>query len=118
MQAAQSAKAPRSGRTAMKSAWPVRALTGLAVLASAVSVSAQPLNCYVGRDSLGIHPSPGTSRPNYFAPFIEPTYGGAAIRIAADSGTFLAPAYPNSQWRYDARHRYSKDQPWSADGTL
>jgi hypothetical protein len=102
----------------MKLARPIYALTCFTVLAFASSSLAQALNCYVGTDSLAINPSPPSSRPGYFAWFIEPTYAGAAVRVAADSGTLLAPAFPDSQWKYDARHHYSKDQPWSADGSL
>lgn len=90
----------------------------LALALLADTVSAQVLNCYVGKDSLQVNPSPASPRPGYFAWFIEPTYLGAAVRITGDSGMSLAPTFPSGQWKYDARHHYSKDQPWSADGSL
>lgn len=50
----------------------------------------------------------------------DPVYGTRIERIAGDPGTPVdpmgSPAYGN--WSNDARHHYSKDQPWSSDGKL
>src|SRR5439155_8298481 len=63
-------------------------------------------------------PSPAMSKPLYRIPITDTTFNGIVTRIADDAGRSLYPAYPDSVWRPDARHRYSKDQPWNADGSL
>ncbi|MEO6461678.1 MAG: hypothetical protein ABIP29_01235, partial [Candidatus Eisenbacteria bacterium] len=46
----------------------------------------------------------------------DPTFGTTLVRIAGDTGAPTAPV--RGTWGADARHVYSKQQPWNADGTL
>jgi chitodextrinase len=52
----------------------------------------------------------------YLSPSIDPTFGSTVVRIANDTGKFTSPV--NGVWGSDARHHYSKDQPWNSDNTL
>lgn len=55
-------------------------------------------------------------RPPYLVPTAEPTFGTLLTRISGDSGTATSPI--SGTWGADARHGYSKRQPWNADQTL
>ncbi len=68
------------------------------------------------------HPSrnysePSTPRPGYLAPMIDSTFGTRITRVAGDAGTSIGGGVSGT-WGADARHHYSKDQPWNADGSL
>jgi len=56
------------------------------------------------------------ARPAYLVPERDPALGTTIVRIAGDTGT----AIPGSKgtWGRDARHVYSKQAPWNADGSL
>ena len=58
---------------------------------------------------------PLTSRPAYLTPVTEPTFHTQVTRIADDTGRPTSPV--SGSWGSDARHVYSKQQPWNADGT-
>src|SRR5206468_1340506 len=61
---------------------------------------------------------PSVSKPAYLTPVTDPNFGTQVTRIAGDPGTTLTAANGTGKWSYDARHWYSKDQPWNADGSL
>jgi len=58
-------------------------------------------------------PKPGYLSPIRLAPFDLPV-----VRVANDPGTAIVTTAGTGTWGADARHHYSKDQPWNADGTL
>ena len=58
-------------------------------------------------------------KPGYLAPVFPSPFGLKVLRVSGDPGTpidFSTGA--RGTWGTDARHHYSNDQPWSADGTL
>ncbi|HKQ56319.1 MAG TPA: T9SS type A sorting domain-containing protein [Candidatus Eisenbacteria bacterium] len=67
-------------------------------------------------DPSAIYSVPSIPRPAYMAPFVDPTFGRQVVRIAGDVGSPTAPV--SGTWGSDARHTYSKQQPWNSDGTL
>src|SRR5262249_30711646 len=56
------------------------------------------------------------SKPRYRVPIVDPDYGTRLIRITDEPGQPISPAL--GAWGPDARHVYSKQQPWNATGTL
>ena len=62
--------------------------------------------------------SPVVSQPAYLAPGAEPTFATTLTRIAGNSGTAITGLAAPGSWGSDARHHYSKDEPWNSDGTL
>src|SRR5262245_53370512 len=56
------------------------------------------------------------SKPRYLVPTVDPDYGTRLIRITDEPGQPISPAL--GAWGPDARHVYSKQQPWNATGTL
>jgi hypothetical protein len=64
---------------------------------------------------------PQVAKPYYGISFIDPTFGTRITRIADDAGQAVSWAGPppgSGIWGGNARHHYSKDQPWNSDGTL
>jgi len=62
---------------------------------------------------------PAVAKPAYLAPIFPAPFDLAVTRIADDSGSVVSfHAGGVGTWGSDARHHYSNDQPWSADGTL
>jgi hypothetical protein len=59
---------------------------------------------------------PGARRPRYLVPTVDPTFGTTITRITNDTGTPTAKVA--GTWGSDARHVYSRQQPWNSDGTL
>jgi len=58
-------------------------------------------------------------KPGYLAPVFPSPFGLKVLRVSGDPGTPIDfPAGARGTWGTDARHHYSNDQPWSADGTL
>ncbi|WP_198342161.1 CBM96 family carbohydrate-binding protein [Nitrosococcus watsonii] len=54
--------------------------------------------------------------PAYLEPVKDPQFNTKITRISDNSGTAILNI--NGRWGSDARHHYSKDQPWNSDGTL
>ncbi|MGH7394366.1 MAG: hypothetical protein ACREJF_02010, partial [Candidatus Methylomirabilales bacterium] len=59
---------------------------------------------------------PQVARPSYLVPVTDPTFGTRITRIANNSGQSTSPV--SGTWGTDARHHYSKDQPWNSDNSL
>ncbi len=67
-------------------------------------------------DPTPVFTTPVAFRPLYLTPTPEPTFGTQIMRITNDAGQplQLMPGW----WGDDARHVYSKQQPWNSDNTL
>ena len=63
-----------------------------------------------------VYSVPAASRPTYLVPWIDPTFQSVVTRITNTSGQPTVPV-PGS-WGSDARHNYSKQEPWNSDMTL
>src|SRR3989442_889216 len=61
---------------------------------------------------------PQVPKPAYRVPIWPSPFGTKVIRIANDSGASMTLSTGPGTWGGDVRHHYSKDQPWSSDGTL
>ena len=59
---------------------------------------------------------PGVARPAYLVPSIDPTFQSQVMRITNNTGASTTPV--SGSWGSDARHNYSKQQPWSSDQSL
>src|SRR5205814_7855351 len=59
---------------------------------------------------------PQAPRPAYLTPVVDSTFGSVVERITNDAGLPTSPV-PGT-WGTDARHVYSKQQPWNSDNTL
>ena len=59
---------------------------------------------------------PALPRPEPLVPLVDPVFGTTITRIGGETDHPLFPL-PGT-WGRDARHVYSKQQPWNADGTL
>src|SRR5262245_20110272 len=68
------------------------------------------------RDRRSVFASPGGARPTYLRRSLDPVFGTVMMRIAGETGTPIGAVA--GTWGADARHVYSKQQPWSADGAL
>ena len=72
-------------------------------------------------DSNTVFTIPSVAKPDYGVSFVDSTFGTRVTRIVGDSNTSVSwegPPSGSGTWGLDARHHYSKDQPWNADGTL
>jgi hypothetical protein len=67
-------------------------------------------------DENAVFSVPQVPKPAYLTPVTDPTFGIKITRITGDSGTTIPSI--GGKWGSDARHHYSKDQPWNSDGTL
>jgi len=67
-------------------------------------------------DSLAVFVVPQVPKPAYLAPFADPTFGSTVERVGNNVGASTAPL-PGT-WGSDARHVYSKQQPWNSNSTL
>ena len=63
-------------------------------------------------------PRPKSPHPRYLEPWTDPATQVSIIRITGDAGKNFSLGRARGTWGTDARHHYSKDQPWNADGTL
>jgi len=63
-------------------------------------------------------PRPKSHHPGYLEPWTDPATGVRIVRITGDAGKGFALGRAKGTWGADARHHYSRDQPWNADGTL
>ena len=59
---------------------------------------------------------PAVARPGYLLPVPDPTFGLQLTRIGNNTGLSTAPI--SGTWGSDARHVYSKQQPWSSDQSM
>ncbi len=92
----------------------------LAVLCSPAHATVYPGFTALVTDSSRVITIPVAPRPAYLVPAIDPTFQAPVTRIGGDPGTaFVMSATGQSGvWGRDARHNYSKTQPWNADQTL
>ena len=67
-------------------------------------------------DPTVVFTEPETSKPTYLVPVSPPPFGVPIMRIANNPGLPTTPV--SGTWGSDARHVYSKQQPWNADETL
>lgn len=67
-------------------------------------------------DPLAIYTVPSMVRPPYLTATIDPTFGTPLMRVGNDIGRSLGAV--TGTWGGDARHVYSKQQPWSSDNSL
>lgn len=67
-------------------------------------------------DSLAVFHAPAVPRPAYLQPVTDPVFGTRVTRITGDPGTSVGPGL--GVWGTNARHVYSRQQPWNSDGTL
>src|SRR5262252_4635317 len=87
----------------MKSWWVICASASLALAVLAPTAPAKAINCRTSTDGLAIDPTPPLAMPGYLTRFIEPTFGGEAVRIADISGMALPASAPGLVWGSDAR---------------
>src|SRR5436190_5508014 len=98
-----------------------RCAVGVALLAIAVAARAQlgmgmvGMVGTLGDSSRVLAVAPG-ARPGYLAPAADPRFHTRLLRVTNDAGLSAAPI--ETSWGTDARHVYSKQQPWNATGTL
>ncbi|TMQ60940.1 MAG: hypothetical protein E6K76_00350 [Candidatus Eisenbacteria bacterium] len=59
---------------------------------------------------------PIVGKPAYQSPFTDLVFRTRVTRIANDPGASTAPV--SGTWGSDARHHYSKTQPWNSDNSL
>jgi hypothetical protein len=62
---------------------------------------------------------PTLAKPAFLAPLYPTPFNLKVVRIVGDPGTMTPMTGGGAvTWGSDARHHYSDDQPWNADGTL
>ena len=96
-------------------------ITALLMAGSVAAAGAAPLPRGPSATALLIDPFavfavPQVPKPAYVAPFADPTFGSTVERVGNNVGASTAPV-PGT-WGSDARHVYSKQQPWSSDNSL
>ena len=103
-------------------AWYPRALAS-ALLALAVAVptarvqaGTEPGFINMVTDSSLVFSIPQVPKPASLTAGRDPTFGTLVMRIPNDPGRSTAPVF--GTWGPDARHVYSKQQPWNSTGTL
>jgi hypothetical protein len=67
-------------------------------------------------EGAAVLPVPEVPLPAYLVPQKLAPFGTTVTRITGDPGTAIAGI--GGMWGADARHHYSKDQPWNADQSL
>ncbi len=98
-----------------------RDAAGNSTLSAAISVIVNNSTATLITNASLVFSVPAVGRPGYLAPFADPTFGTTITRIADDPAkplTWTGPPSGSGTWGSDARHHYSKDQPWSSDGAL
>ena len=111
---------PRRSRGSIVRVAMLLALASSAVLAAPAKATRYPGFMDGVTDSSLIFAVPLVPKPAYRVTVTEPTFGARVTRIGGDTGTPLtvSSSGANGVWGSDARHHYSKDQPWNANGTL
>jgi hypothetical protein len=89
---------------------------GVAFAACPAAATTYPGFINMVTDSSRVFTVPGVVKPPYIVPFVDPVFGTRVTRIANDPGTSTAPVV--GTWGSDARHHYSKTQPWSSDNSI
>src|SRR5262249_8437067 len=67
-------------------------------------------------DSAAVFTVPSLPEPGYLHAILDPTFGTLVTRIADDPGQPVGTL--ESTWGIDARHVYSKVEPWNSTGTM
>ena len=98
-----------------------RAVRLLACVGIAVLASATRAQLATGMTGTLTDPSPAIAarplaRPSYLAPSVDPRFHTRLLRITDDPGRLIPGV--EGVWGADARHVYSKQQPWNATGTM
>jgi len=96
----------------------LRARGAEVLIALALALAARPVAAAppLWADPTRVVGPPPVARPGYLAPIPDPTFGTRVVRVANDVGASTAPV--SGTWGSDARHVYSKQQPWNSDNTL
>ena len=85
------------------------------LLALALSIPAVPASAML-TDPLTVFTVPAFSKPAYLASIVDPTFQSTVTRLGNNIGSSTTPL--SGTWGSDARHVYSKQQPWNSDQTL
>jgi len=67
-------------------------------------------------DGSAVFSIPSVPKPTYLAPTRDTTFHSTILRVGNNVGASTAPV--SGSWGSDARHVYSKQQPWNSDNTL
>jgi len=67
-------------------------------------------------DGKAVYSVPKVPRPSYLLSTTDPTFGTSLMRITGNTGQMPIPV--SGMWGSDARHVYSKQEPWNSDETL
>lgn len=67
-------------------------------------------------DPATVYTIPRMPRPAYLAPNMDPSFGTPLMRVTGGFGLGIPSIW--GTWGTDARHVYSKQEPWNADATL
>jgi hypothetical protein len=67
-------------------------------------------------DPFAVYTVPPVNKPWYLVPFIDPTFGSMIERMTGDLSHSTAPVA--GAWGLNARHTYSRQQPWSSDNSM
>ena len=92
-----------------------RDAAGNSTTASSVTVNIAGSGTLVTDPTL-VFSEPSVPRPGYLSPITDPTFNTQITRIANNTGASTSPV--SGTWGSDARHVYSKQQPWNSDNTL
>src|SRR5690242_2192940 len=106
-------------RTSTSPARAVRAAASVLLTLGALGAAKAPLSPGMTgtvTDAAKVFAEPDVPKPGYLAPAIDPQFHTRLLRITNDPGQPVPNV--NGAWGTDARHVYSKQQPWNATGTM
>jgi len=106
-------RSPTHNARAVRLAVSVMFIAGIASIAQAQPAPGLPGMLTDGSRVIDVARVP---KPRYLSPSIDPTFHTRLLRITNDAGEPTTPV--NGTWGPDARHKYSKLQPWNATGTM
>jgi hypothetical protein len=96
----------------------ITATSGLVSGSATVTVTASSGSGPI-TDPLAVLTEPTLAKPAALSPIFPSPFNLKVTRIVGDPGSsFTMSAGGSGSWGSDARHHYSDDQPWNADGTL